>query len=135
MTPQMQTVFIRKLSEIANFFSKEYNNGNPWPVQFIVTTHSPHIANEATFDSMRYFLAQPRAESRGIFTTEVKDLQSGLNDEPTENRGFLHSYMTLTRCDLLFADRGVLIEGPTERLLLPRMIEKKVDEELSRNRS
>ena len=79
---------------------------------------------------MRYFLAQPRAESRGIFTTEVKDLQSGLNDEPTENREFLHKYMTLTRCDLLFADRGVLIEGPTERLLLPRMIEK-VDEELS----
>ena len=30
--------------------------------------------------------------------------------------------MTLTRCDLFFADKAVLIEGTTERLLLPRII-------------
>jgi len=30
--------------------------------------------------------------------------------------------MTLTRCDLFFADKAVLIEGTTERLLLPRVI-------------
>lgn len=126
--PQMQTIFIRKLIEIAEQLSHVYSDGNPWPVQFVVTTHSPHISNEAAFDSMRYFLARPRSESIGIFTTEVKDLRSGLSDEPAENREFLHKYMTLTRCDLLFADRGVLIEGPTERLLLPRMIEK-VDED------
>ncbi len=125
--PQMQNVFIRKLGEIAEFFTDQYNNGIPWPVQFIVTTHSSHIANEANFDSMRYFLAQPRAEFPGICTTKIKDLRIGLSNEPDENREFLHKYMTLTRCDLLFADRGVLIEGPTERLLLPKMIDK-VDE-------
>jgi hypothetical protein len=32
--------------------------------------------------------------------------------------------MTLTRSDLLFADKAVLIEGTTERLLLPKMIAK-----------
>jgi predicted ATP-dependent endonuclease of OLD family len=122
--PQMQNVFIRKLAEIAKLFTDEYNAGNPWPVQFVVTTHSSHIANEATFDSMRYFLALPRAELPGMFTTKIKDLRSGLSGEPSENREFLHKYMTLTRCDLLFADRGVLIEGPTERLLLPKIIEK-----------
>jgi predicted ATP-dependent endonuclease of OLD family len=125
--PQMQNVFIRKLGEIAKLFSDQYSDGVPWPAQFVVTTHSSHIANEASFDSMRYFLAQPRAESPGILTTKIKDLRSGLSNEPSENRDFLHKYMTLTRCDLLFADRGVLIEGTTERLLLPRMIEK-VDE-------
>lgn len=122
--PQMQNVFIRKLSEIINEFSVRYNNGNSWPVQFIVTTHSSHIANEASFDSMRYFLAQPCTEPLGMLATDVKDLQSGLSSEPAANREFLHKYMTLTRCDLLFADKGVLIEGPTERLLLPKMIEK-----------
>lgn len=125
--PQMQNVFIRKLEEIAKLFADEYNFGNPWPVQFVVTTHSSHIANEATFDSMRYFLAQPQAELPGILKTDIKDLRSGLSGEPDENREFLHKYMTLTRCDLLFADRGVLVEGPTERLLLPKIIEK-VDE-------
>lgn len=125
--PQMQNVFIRKLGEIAKLFSDQYNDGVSWPVQFIVTTHSSHIANEASFDSMRYFLAQPREDLPGIFSTKIKDLRSGLSSEPEENREFLHKYMTLTRCDLLFADRGVLIEGPTERLLLPKMIDK-VDE-------
>ena len=32
--------------------------------------------------------------------------------------------MTLTSCDLLFADRAIIIEGATERLLLPVMIRK-----------
>src|SRR4030042_3674789 len=35
--------------------------------------------------------------------------------------------MTLTSCDLLFADRAILIEGATERLLLPEMIRKSDD--------
>jgi predicted ATP-dependent endonuclease of OLD family len=122
--PQMQNVFISKLGEIAKLFADEYNDGIPWPVQFVVTTHSSHIANEASFDSMRYFLTQARAGSSGIFITNVKDLRSGLSNELYDNRVFLHKYMTLTRCDLLFADRAILIEGPTERLLLPKIVEK-----------
>lgn len=121
--PQMQTVFVRKLNEIRTLFEKEYNNGQPWPVQFIVTTHSSHIANEASFESMRYFLT-----SRSLVTqqlkTEVKDLRTGLSDEEPSNRAFLHKYMTLTRCDLFFADKAILVEGTTERMLVPSMIEK-----------
>jgi hypothetical protein len=52
--PQMQEVFIRKLGEIADVFSKEL--GASWPVQFIVSTHSSHVANEAHFETIRYFL-------------------------------------------------------------------------------
>ena len=122
--PQMQSVFIRKLEDIRQLFAEKYNNGNPWPVQFVVTTHSSHIANEASFDSMRYFLTQPSKTGTGILKTEIKDLRIGLNDEESENREFLHKYMTLTRCDLLFADRAILIEGTSERLLLPEMIRK-----------
>ena len=122
--PQMQSVFIRKLAEISDFFAARYNNGEPWPVQFVVTTHSSHIANEALFDSMRYFLTQRRQAESTILKTEVKDLRIGLSDEEIENRNFLHKYMTLTRCDLLFADKAILIEGAAERLLLPQMIHK-----------
>lgn len=120
--PQMQEVFIRKLGEIADVFAREFNDGVPWPVQFVITTHSTHIANEAPFKSMRYFLATPTSNSDTIFTTQIKDLQLGLGGIPLEDQEFLHKYMTLTRCDLLFADKAVLIEGTTERLLLPRMI-------------
>lgn len=117
--PQMQEVFIRKLGEIATVFSREL--GTPWPVQFIVSTHSSHVANEAHFEAIRYFLAtQDMAD--GMRKTVVKDLRKGLSGKCEPDRSFLHQYMTLTRCDLFFADKAVLIEGTTERLLLPRVI-------------
>ncbi len=118
--PQMQEVFIRKLGEIADVFANTYNYGVPWPVQFIVTTHSSHIANEAPFVSMRYFLATSNEEAPNVRSLRIKDLRNGVG----EDQQFLHKYMTLTRCDLLFADKAILIEGMTERLLLPKMIRK-----------
>ena len=130
--PQMQAVFIRKLDEIRAMFEEKYNDNNPWPVQFIVTTHSSHIANEASFDSMRYFLAAPREADSAILQTESRDLRTGLSGEEPLTRDFLHQYMTLTRCDLLFADGAILVEGTTERLILPKAIEK-FDKNYSRN--
>ncbi len=125
--PQMQEVFISKLSEIASVFVEKYNEGQAWPVQFIVTTHSSHMANRASFDAMRYFLATAKRETCDVFETNIKDLKKGFSDISEVDKKFLHQYMTLTRCDLLFADKAVLIEGTTERLLMPKMIEK-VDE-------
>ncbi len=117
--PQMQEVFIRKLRDIAEQFSNEL--GSVWPVQFVVSTHSSHIANEAHFETIRYFMACPDQAS-GEFRTVVKDLRAGLSGKPQADKVFLHQYMTLTRCDLFFADKAVLIEGTTERLLIPRII-------------
>lgn len=122
--PQMQEVFIRKLGEIADVFAETFNESRPWPVQFVVTTHSTHIANEAPFESMRYFMTSPVMGWSGVLRTKIKDLRQGLGGTPKEDREFLHKYMTLTRCDLLFADKAVLIEGTTERLLLPKMVQK-----------
>lgn len=120
--PQMQEVFIRQLEEIVNEFQKQLNDGNIWPVQFVVSTHSSHIANEADFSKVRYFL------SKGGKETKVKDLgEAFANNEVKADKEFLHKYLTLTKCDLYFADIAILIEGATERILLPEMI-KKVDE-------
>jgi putative ATP-dependent endonuclease of the OLD family len=125
--PQMQEVFISKLSEIAGVFAKKYNGGQIWPVQFIVSTHSSHMANKAPFDAMRYFHATAKKGMDNVFETIIKDLKNGFAETSKKDKQFLHEYMTLTRCDLLFADKAIFIEGTTERLLMPRMIEK-VDE-------
>lgn len=122
--PQMQEVFIRKLGEIATKFSAEIPS--PWPVQFIVSTHSSHIANEAHFETIRYFMSVPHVGTTEL-KTKIKDLRQGLSGKAEPDRTFLHQYMTLTRCDLFFADKAILIEGTTERLLLPRII-RKLDE-------
>jgi hypothetical protein len=120
--PQMQEVFIRQLDRITNAFVAQLNENRPWPVQFVVTTHSPHMANEARFESMRYFLSV--ADGDGLRRSVVKDLRQGMGAAPAPDREFLHQYLTLTRCDLFFADKAVLIEGTSERLLLPAMIRK-----------
>lgn len=129
--PQMQEVFIGQLDKIGKIFEEVYNAGKPWPVQFVVSTHSSHMANRARFDSMRYFLSTPIQFSNRYSETKVKDLRKGMGGIKEEDQEFLHQYMTLTRCDLLFADKAILIEGTSERLLLPKMIEK-VDEVLSK---
>lgn len=121
--PQMQEVFIAQLSRIAAEFAKTIGKGRDWPVQFVVTTHSSHMANKAEFTAMRYFLVKGDGTTANSRSTGVKDLRIGLKRTPADNLEFLHKYMTLTRCDLLFADKAVLIEGASERLLLPKMIE------------
>jgi hypothetical protein len=89
-----------------------------------VSTHSSHVANEAAFEEVRYFLTSSKDSEGTIWRTRVKDLRSGLPEISNEDRKFLHQYLTLTRCDLFFADRAILIEGASERLLLPSMMEK-----------
>jgi predicted ATP-dependent endonuclease of OLD family len=119
----MQEVFVRKLNDIVQEFSKTLNNGQPWPVQFVVSTHSSHIANEAPFDSIRYFMARKKKYNE----TTIKDLHLEFNEvDSKEDRDFIHKYLTLTRCDLFFADKTILFEGPTERVLLPEFI-KRID--------
>lgn len=123
--PQMQEVFIRQLTKIAQQLVASTVDKTPWPVQFVVSTHSSHVANEAGFESIRYFLgtAVPGAPT-GVRQTKIKDLRKGLMGKPEVDKKFLHQYMTLTRCDLFFADKSVLVEGLSERLLLPVIIEK-----------
>ncbi|MBN8765614.1 MAG: ATP-dependent endonuclease [Thiobacillus sp.] len=118
--PQMQEVFIKQLTDAVATFSKDYPKGSEWPVQFVVTTHSSHVANAATFDAIRYFLTKPAVD--GVTRhTRVKDFRKGLDAIPTNDRNFLHQYMTLTKCDLYFADKAILVEGATERLLMPKI--------------
>src|SRR3546814_16235444 len=59
----MQEAFIRQLERVAAAFVAQLNADRPWPVQFVVTTHSPPMANEARFESLRYFLSMPDGES------------------------------------------------------------------------
>jgi predicted ATP-dependent endonuclease of OLD family len=123
--PQMQEVFIRQLANVAQRLATEGEESAVWPVQFVVSTHSSHIANEAGFESIRYFLSSViNPDVPAVRRTKIKDLREGLKRTPEATKKFLHQYLTLTRCDLFFADKAVLVEGLSERLLLPKMIQK-----------
>ena len=123
--PQMQEVFIRQLSKIAKQLSVDGESDGVWPVQFVVSTRSSHIANETGFEAIRYFLSTDVPNRAVDFRqTKIKDLREGMTGNSPENRRFLHQYLTLTRCDLFFADKAILVEGLSERLLLPIIIKK-----------
>lgn len=126
--PQMQEVFITQLNEAIATLSEKYPGEPVWQVQFIVSTHSSHLANAAQFDSIRYFLNEPTA-AQGVRRTKVKDFRKGAAAIPPDDRSFLQQYMTLTKCDLYFADKVILVEGATEKILMPRIL-KLVDEAL-----
>jgi putative ATP-dependent endonuclease of the OLD family len=122
--PQMQEVFIRHLTSVAKKLCTDDSKDASWPVQFVVSTHSPHVANEASFEAIRYFTVTSRDNSIGVRRTDIKDLSTGLASQDPNHMAFLHQYLTLTRCDLFFADKAILIEGTTERLMVPQIARK-----------
>ncbi|MCW2240398.1 ATP-dependent nuclease [Azospirillum canadense] len=126
--PQMQEVFIGQLNEAVKTLSQKYPQEPVWRVQFIVSTHSSHLANAAQFDAIRYFFNEITAHE-GIRRTKVKDFRRGAEAISSEDRRFLQQYMTLTKCDLYFADKAIIVEGATERILMPRIV-KLVDMDL-----
>jgi len=118
--PQLEEIFIRKVGEVHDKLCGE----SKWPLQIVVTTHSSHIANEVPFEKIRYFLREPSAYEVQ-YKAKVKDL--GEFSAGAALKKWLTQYLTLTRCDLFFADKAVLIEGAAERLLLPAFM-RKLDE-------
>ncbi|RVT92985.1 ATP-dependent nuclease [Sphingomonas crocodyli] len=130
--PQMQEVLIAQLNAAVAALSAKYVGEPVWQVQFIISTHSPHVANAASFEAVRYFLSSSQ-DAAGARRTKVKDFRKGSAAIPQEDREFLHQYMTLTQCDLYFADKAILVEGTTERILMPRIV-RLVDEELAPER-
>ncbi|MCK3669203.1 ATP-dependent nuclease [Photorhabdus noenieputensis] len=116
--PQMQETFIKMLFSYKEELEKEYLKNEKWPVQFIITTHSPHIANKENFQNIRYFKSVNDTNINR--KTIIKDLS--LFSESSKNLDFLRQYLTLTVCDLFFADKLVLVEGSTERILFPKLV-------------
>ena len=109
MHPQMQQTFASYLEK----FLGEICDVN---IQTFLTSHSAHIANTIDFSQIRY--AQKTA--KGVI---YKNLSTFVQTN-SENLDFLKKYLTLSRCDLFFADKVILVEGASERLLIPDMIDK-----------
>jgi putative ATP-dependent endonuclease of OLD family len=116
--PQMQEVFIEQLASVAELFPKLDENEQPWWPQFAVSTHSSHVANRADFSTIRYFRVENDPEGGPGHHANVLDL----TDAEGLNKKFLHQYLTLTRSDLFFADKAILVEGTSERLIVPAAI-------------
>ena len=113
MHPQMQTTFV---SFLENFLQDAIGAGRY--AQVILSSHSSHIANTVSFERVRYMQRQKDY-------VICKNLQDFSHEET--NVEFLQKYLKMSYCDLYFCDKAILIEGASERLLLPKMIMKCVE--------
>lgn len=109
MHPQMQQTFVSYLETFLQKISEIH-------IQVFLTSHSSHIANTIDFSKIRY----AQKTKRGVI---YKDLNIFSKVDP-DNIDFIKKYLTISRCDLFFADKAIFIEGASERLLLPDMIKK-----------
>lgn len=116
MHPQLQEVFVGHLKDVLSEFS-----GNP--IQIVMSTHSPHIANTVPFKNIRY-LRRKADQVVCKNLNEFSEKEGKAEEEHKENMEFLRKYLTLSRCDLYFCDKAILVEGAAERLLIPDMIKK-----------
>lgn len=115
--PQMQYVFIKKVKE---FLSSNKGNLN---LQTVITTHSAHITSQSDFDDIKYFLKNKDNEIEVKNLSDLKK-QYELDDEGRAQFKFLKQYLTLHKAELFFSDKAIFIEGTTERILLPAIMQK-----------
>lgn len=109
MHPQMQAKFV----DYINTFVKGLSSSN---IQIFLSTHSPHIANTIRFEKIRY----AKKTQTGVIYKNLKNFV----EKNSDNASFIYKYLTLTKCDLFFADKAILVEGASERIILPDMIRK-----------
>lgn len=124
--PQMQYVFIKNIKNLLNEL-REIPEQSRLNLQTIISTHSSHIVAESDFDDIKYL---KRITGCSVESKNLKSLKENYSDSDIRKQHykFLKQYLTLNRAEVFFADKIVMIEGDTERILLPAMM-KKIDQE------
>lgn len=111
--PQLQYIFIKNIGKL---IENEKDNLN---VQTIITTHSSYIVSQCKFEDTNFFIK----EKDNAQIKSYADLENLYKNEK-EVFEFVKKYITLSRAEIFFADKLILIEGDTERILLPTMMER-----------
>lgn len=126
--PQMQYIFIKNIKSLLEEGASGADGKKKIDLQTIITTHSSHIVSECDFDDIKYF---QRISQTSVVSKNLKELELAYKDEndpQSSHFKFLKQYLTLNYSEIFFADKVILYEGETERILLPAMM-KKIDEE------
>ena len=119
--PQMQYVFIKNIKNLLREGIKR-EDGENRKLQYIISTHSSHIVADSDFDDVKYL---KKNGNNSVIAKNLKDLKNEY-DEESKEYNFLTQYLTISRAEIFFAEKAILIEGDTERILIPAMM-KKID--------
>lgn len=119
--PQMQYIFIKNIKNLLREGIKR-DDGIKRDLQYIISTHSSCIVADSDFDDIKYL---KKESGNNVIAKNLKDLKKEYEIGTTQY-DFLKQYLTISRAEIFFADKAVLIEGDTERILIPTLM-KKID--------
>lgn len=118
--PQLQYIFIKNIKDLLKVHADELKaRGATSGIQTLITTHSSHIVSDCNFDDLIYF----KRDNGTAISKAFNSLKEEYGDEQLGYR-FVKQYLTLNSSELFFADKVICIEGDTERILLPTMMQK-----------
>lgn len=118
--PQLQYIFIKNIKDLLKEHNDELKESGDFScIQTLITTHSSHIVSDCNFDDLIYF----KRDNDTVVSKAFNSLKEEYGDEQLGYK-FVKQYLTLNSSELFFADKVVCIEGDTERILLPTMMQK-----------
>lgn len=86
--------------------------------QVIMSTHSNHILDQMKFDQLHYLSTDKEASSiQYLLNTNLVDKSVGQN-----NDRFVQKYFELHSHDIFYADGIIVVEGQSEKILIPHYI-------------
>ena len=101
--PQMQL-------RLMEFLESSSDPNREHPVQMLVTTHSPNLASKVQLDCVTVMCdGQPYPLAEEFTTLSPSDYR------------FLERFLDVTKANLFFAKGVLLVEGPSESILLPTL--------------
>jgi putative ATP-dependent endonuclease of OLD family len=101
--PQMQL-------RLMEFLESRSDESGVNPVQILVTTHSPNLASKAKLDRVTIMCnGRPYSLAPDCTVLDSSDYR------------FLERFLDVTRANLFFAKGVLLVEGPSENILLPAL--------------
>lgn len=116
---QAQQVFVKKAFEA--LCNNKLIEENPWlSTQLVLSTHSNHVVNELNLNCMRYF-KRVIDVGKKIPVSKVVNLSNTFGTDD-ETKQFVTRYIRLTHCDIFFSDAVILVEGPAEKILVPKFL-------------
>ena len=118
--PQLQYIFIKNIKDLLKEHNDELNESGDYScIQTLITTHSSHIVSDCNFDDLIYF----KRDAGMVISKVFNSLKEEYGKDQLGYK-FVKQYLTLNNSELFFADKVICIEGDTERILLPTMMQK-----------
>ena len=118
--PQLQYIFIKNIKDLLKVHDDELKTSRATSgIQTLITTHSSHIVSDCNFDDLIYF----KRDNGTAVSKAFNSLKEEYGDERLGYK-FVKQYLTLNSSELFFADKVICVEGDTERILIPTMMQK-----------